>query len=149
MAVASTQIDWVLLDARGAPTRIPPEFEPVFGAPTGTVGLARVVLGEAPADARRSTIRVRPHELDPLAHVNNAVYADWLEEAVLGAGDPDATRRLPRLVRLEYAAAADAAAVLTADAWPVSAGWSVRVRDAAGQDLLRARLERRSTPRLD
>jgi acyl-CoA thioesterase FadM len=142
---AWTQIDWVLLDARGAPTRIPAEFEPVFGAPTGAFGLARVDVGEPPADAHRSTITVRPHELDPMAHVNNAVYADWLEEAVIGAGDTEAARHLPRLARLEYAAAADAGAVLAAEVWPASAGWSFRVRLGAGQDLLRARLESGTT----
>jgi acyl-CoA thioesterase FadM len=136
-----TQIDWVLLDARGAPTRIPAEFEPVFGAPTGPFGLARVDLGEPPASARRSEITVRPHELDPMAHVNNAVYADWLDEAVIGAGDPGAPRQIPRLARLEYAAAADAGAELVAHVWATSEGWSFRVRDGNGQDLLRARLE--------
>ena len=41
-------------------------------------------------------------------HVNNAVYADWLDEAVIAAGDRAATRAIPRLARLEYAAPAAA-----------------------------------------
>ncbi len=139
--LAWTQIDWVLLDRRGAPTRIPAEFEPVFGATAGTFGLARVALGEPSSSARRVLITVRPQELDPMAHVNNAVYADWLEEAVIEAGDSPATRAIPRRMRLEYAAPADAAARLTADAWPDAGGWSYLLRDAAGQDLLRGRLE--------
>ena len=134
-------IDWVLLDARGAPTRIPSEFEPVFGAPVATFRLAKVILGEPPADARQPVFAVRPQELDPMAHVNNAVYADWLEEAVIVAGDEGATRAIPRLARLEYAAPAPAGARLTADAWYTQGGWSYRLRDAAGQELLRARLE--------
>ena len=40
-------------------------------------------------------------------HVNNAVYADWLDEAVIGAGDVPAVRAVPRLVRLEYARSAE------------------------------------------
>ena len=46
---------------------------------------ARVDLGEVPA-ARRALGRARsgPQELDPMDHVNNAVYADWLDEAILG-----------------------------------------------------------------
>lgn len=139
--VARAQIDWVLLDARGAPTRIPLEFEPVFGAASVTVGLARIVLGDPPLGVCESDIVVRPHELDPMAHVNNAVYADWLEEAVIAAGGAPATRALPRVVRLEYAAPGDPGASLTAATWEVSDGWSFRVRDRAGQDLLRARLE--------
>jgi len=139
--VAWTQIDWVLLDARGAPTRIPAEFEPVFGATSGAFALARISLGEPPANARQVVISVRPHELDPMVHVNNAVYADWLEEAVAEAGDGDASRAIPRLMRLEYAAPADSAARLTADVWPDVAGWSYRLRDGLGGELLRARLE--------
>lgn len=139
--VAAVQIDWVLLDARGAPTRIPAEFEPVFGAATAALGLARVALGDPPAVASQTVIPVRPHELDPMAHVNNATYADWLEEAVMAAGGTAATRALPRLVRLEYAAPADADARLSADTWEADGGWSVRIRDGAGQELLRARLE--------
>lgn len=139
--IASAQIDWVLLDARGAPTRIPAEFEPVFGTATSTLGLARVALGDPTTEVRQTRIMVRPQELDPMAHVNNAVYADWLEEAVIAAGDLVATRAIPRLVRLEYAAAADAGAQLTAETWPTADGWSFRVRDGSGVELLRARLE--------
>lgn len=138
--VAWTQIDWVLLDARGAPTRIPAEFEPIFGATSGAFGLARVALGEPPATAHRTELSVRPHELDPMAHVNNAVYADWLEEAVARAGDTGAARAIPRLMRLEYAAPADASARLTADTWPDADGWSCRLRDDTGAELLRARI---------
>ena len=144
--LAWAQIDWVLLDGRGAPTRIPAEFEPIFGATTSAFGLARVGLGEPPADARQIAIAVRPQELDPMDHVNNAVYADWLDEAVIGAGDPGTTRAIPRLMRLEYAAAADPGAQLRADLWPEQDGWSYRLRDRAGDELLRARLERGGRP---
>ena len=49
--VSWVHIDWVLLDDRGAPTRIPQEFDAVFGAPQATFGLARVDLGEVPSAA--------------------------------------------------------------------------------------------------
>jgi acyl-CoA thioester hydrolase len=144
--LARADIDWVLLDARGAPTRIPAEFEPIFGAgasaSAGSVGLARVALGEPPAGARQVRIVVRPQQLDPMDHVNNAVYADWLEQAVIEAGDPEATRAVPRLMRLDYAAAADPGAHLLADVWLADAGWAYGLRDEAGHELLRARLER-------
>jgi acyl-CoA thioesterase FadM len=139
--VAWAQIDWVLLDARGAPTRIPAEFEPAFGAATATLGLARVALGESPPEAHRSAITVRPQELDPMAHVNNAIYADWLEEAVIAAGDRQTPRAVPRVARLEYAAPADPESRLIADTWPTLDGWSFRLRNGSGLDLLRARLE--------
>jgi acyl-ACP thioesterase len=138
---AWTQIDWILLDGNGAPTRIPTEFDAVFGAPVVQFGLARVPLGESPGDARHVSFTVRPQELDPMNHVNNAVYADWLDEAVIAAGDAPATRALPRLARLEYAAPADAGSRVFADVWPARHGWSFRVLDDADRDLLRARLE--------
>ena len=137
---AWTVIDWVLLDAGGAPTRIPAEFEAVFRPLSATFALGRVILGEPPADARRLEFTVRPQELDPMSHVNNAVYADWLEEAVIEAGDARSTRAIPRLARLEYAAPADAGMRVTARAWLTPAGWSCSLRDESGSELLRARL---------
>jgi acyl-ACP thioesterase len=139
--VGWTHIDWLLLDARGSPTRIPAQFDAAFGTPLTTIGLARVALGEAPSDAKTLLLRVRPQEVDPMAHANNAVYVDWLDEAVISAGDEAAVRRLPRLARLEYARAAEPGADLTATAWPSDGGWAYRLADAAGADLLRARLE--------
>lgn len=140
--VAWCNIDWVLLDARGRPTRIPPEFDAAFAAPPATFDLARVALGPPPADARRATFTVRPQELDPMDHANNAVYADWLEEAIVRSGAEPAVRAIPRVARLEYARSAERDDRVTTEAWPDAdgSGWSVRISDDAG-DLLRARLE--------
>lgn len=144
--VAWTHVDWVLLDARGAPTRIPPEFDPAFQVPDATFPLARVELPAAPAGADTASFLVRPQELDPMDHANNAVYADWLEERVIaaaGAAGVAATRALPRLVRLEYARAAERGATVVGTAWPDAdgRGWSCRLTTRGGADLLRARLE--------
>jgi acyl-ACP thioesterase len=139
--MAWTQIDWVLLDRNGSPTRIPSEFDAVFAAPIVAFGLARVAVQEPPLRARTLSLVVRPQELDPLDHVNNAVYADWLDEAVIGSGDLLATRAVPRLARLEYAAPAAAASQVQGSVWREDDGWSFLVRDVPGHDLLRARLE--------
>lgn len=140
--VAWIHIDWVLLDARGAPTRIPPAFEEIFHGPKATFGLARVPLGDPPVTAARRRFSVRPQELDPQDHANNAVYADWLDEAVIAAGDIEATRAIPRVARLEYALPAEAGATIESVVWPADDGWSFRLLGADGDDLLRARLER-------
>ena len=141
--VARTHVDWVLLDARGAPTRIPLEFALAFGTPRATFPLGRVELGSPPAEARTIVFAVRPQELDPMDHVNNAVYVDWLEEAILYDGGTTAVRRTPRLARLEYARSAEPAAALSATVWPDEGdGWSYRLADETGNELLRARLER-------
>jgi len=73
-------------------------------------------------------------------HVNNAVYADWLDEAVMGAGQMASVRAIPRLARLEYAAPAAAGSEVDAEAWPDGGGWSFRLHDGE-RELLRARLE--------
>lgn len=144
--VAWTHVDWVLLDSRWAPTRIPREFDGVFGFGQTDLALARVDLDDAPDDAEIARFSVRPQELDPMDHANNAVYADWLDERVLAAGGEGgvaAVRAVPRLVRLEYAKAADRGMAMTATTWPDpgGTGWSCRLADEAGADLLRARLE--------
>jgi acyl-ACP thioesterase len=140
--VAEVRIDWVLLDARGAPARIPAEFEPAFGAAPTTVALLRVDLGDVPAGAARSRRIVRPQELDPMDHVNNAVYADWLDEAILAAGleGDAAVGEIPRLARLEYARAAAPGAAVDSEVWQAGHGWSCRLSDLDG-DLLRGRLQ--------
>jgi len=138
--VAWTHVDWVLLDARGAPTRVPKEFDGPFWAPDATFPLGRVALGEPRGEPDQATLTVRPQELDPMDHVNNAVYADWLDERVIAAGDVAAVRGIPRVVRLEYARAAEAGATVVAAVWRDETGWSCRITDEGGTDLLRARL---------
>jgi acyl-CoA thioesterase FadM len=138
--------DWVMIDGRGALTRIPPIFGDMFGGESMTGQVGRLALPPTPAGVRRRTFRVRPHELDPLDHVNNAVYLDWLEEAVLASAGDDVGRSamsaLPRHYRLEYPMAADGSMEIEAAAWADDGGWSHRVADAStGQDLFRARME--------
>lgn len=140
--VAWTHVDWVLLDARGGPTRIPVDFQPAFGAPDAPFPLARVPLADPPPAAITARFAVRPQELDPMDHVNNAVYADWLDEQVISAGGVDDVRAIPRLARLEYARAAEAGSSVEAVTWrDGDGGWSCRIADTAGTELLRARLE--------
>ena len=74
-------------------------------------------------------------------HVNNAVYADWVDEAVIRAGAERDVRAIPRTMRLEYARAVEAGASVLADVWRDGSGWSSRIRDTGGVEYLRARLE--------
>ena len=94
----------------------------------------------APGDAERLSIRVRPQDLDPMGHVNNAVYLDWIEEAIASAGDPNATTALPRRIAIEYAASAEPGDALEATAWCKDGAWWVRLtRVGDGAVLARAR----------
>ena len=131
--------DWVLVDRRGALARIPPEIGNAFPNPIADFQIGRVELSEIPPQAavvRR--FRVRPHELDPNGHVNNAAYVDWLEESI---PDEFVLRHVPRRYRLEYAGAAGPGDELVATAWPDGPSWSQRLRLATGGELVRARLE--------
>ena len=137
--------DWVLIDARGALTRIPSIFPEVFGGAELMGSVGRIPLPPTPPDADHCRFAVRPHELDPLDHANNAVYLDWLEESIVAAADPAearaATSGLPRRYRMEYALAVEAGAELDGAAWREGLGWSYRLTGADGRaDHFRARV---------
>ena len=111
--------DWVMTDARGLPVRVPADFPGRFVVPPGSFEPGRVPLPPTPPDAVVTHAMVRHRDLDPMAHVNNATYLDYLEEAVLAAGEAGArvVAAIPRDVRLEYLAPAAPAAPLAGAAW--------------------------------
>jgi acyl-CoA thioesterase FadM len=138
--VATVLTDWVMTTTAGVPTRVPDAFPIAFGVPLDSFEPTRVNPGEPPADALRRSFDVRLHELDPMGHVNNAVYLDWLDEAI-DLADPAAIRTVPRRYRLEYRAAASPGATLDGRAWRSGDGWSYRLDDAAGRLCLGGRLD--------
>ena len=76
-------VDWALTTTTGVPTRIPPIFATVFGTTARSFAPIRVRTTPPPGSGvDRRSLAVRPHELDPMGHVNNAVYLDWAEEAI-------------------------------------------------------------------
>jgi acyl-ACP thioesterase len=141
----------VILDtARGMPGRFPPEFLARFDVPPKEFEPGRVTLPEAPAGAAPApphALLVRPQDIDPMGHVNNAAYLDYLEECLLAEGGEAAalTTTTPRRFRIEYAQAASPGATLAGTTWlaapaadaaaPVRA-W--RLADAEGRELARA-----------
>jgi acyl-CoA thioester hydrolase len=138
-AVAST--DWVIVDERGRILRIPGDFGEAFPNVELDGDIIRVAPPPVPTTAAGLTLRVRPQDLDPMGHVNNAVYLDWIEEAVVAAGDPAAATAIPRRVAIEYAASAEPGDLLEAAAWQADGGWWVRLtRPADGANVVRARL---------
>ncbi len=143
--VAWTHVDWVLLDGRGAPVRIPADFEVAFGHAAADFGLTRVTLDDPPDTSASASWVVRPQELDPMDHVNNAVYADWLDERIIdadGESGLEASRAIPRSVRLDYVRSADRRMVVNARTWRGPDGvWACRLTDGTGADLLRATLQ--------
>lgn len=142
--------DFVMIDvARGLPGRVPPELPVVFATPPEPFEPGRVALPAAPPDAVQLRAVVRPRDLDPNGHVNNATYVDYLEEAVLVAGDDGATAlaEVPRRVRVEYLVSAEPGDALLSTAWHLppehdadGGGWAWHMADGAGRDLARGRI---------
>jgi medium-chain acyl-[acyl-carrier-protein] hydrolase len=136
---ARVTTDWVILDERGRLVRIPEDFGRSFSNPEIDGEIFRVEQTEPPADAFGLDLRVRPHDLDPMGHVNNAVYLDWIEELLAAAGLQPAVEALPRRMRLEYRASAEPGDAVTGLAWSEGRRWAVRlVRADGGAELARA-----------
>jgi acyl-CoA thioesterase FadM len=135
---ARVTTDWVLLDARGRVVRIPDDFGVAFANPEVQSELLRVApTGGPPASSLE--VAVRPRDLDPLDHVNNAVYVDWLEEALDEVGWlPAVAASFPRTLRLEYLASAARGDVVAIELSGGASSWTARVRSGAGVEFLRA-----------
>lgn len=136
---ATALTDWVIVDDRGRILRIPPDFGEAFPNPELDGETTRVALPGVPTNAAQIELRVRPRDLDPMAHVNNAVYLDWIEEAVAAAGGGVAIATVPRRITIEYAASAAAGDTVHASAWQAEDTWWVRLARADdGAALVRA-----------
>ena len=139
--IARLHVDWVLLDGRGRASRIPDIFGTAFPGASDAIELLRVPLPDTPGGSSRLELIVRPQELDPLGHVNNAVYLDWFDEAKPQARD-DSPRLARQRVRLEYLAAATLAERVVVESWrdPATGDSIGRIRRAADAvELVRLR----------
>ena len=84
--IARASTDWVYVDlARGAPTRPPEEMQRRLLADVGAQSRPPRAAAEPPAHAARATRRVEFGDVDSVAHVNNAHYALYVEQAVYDA----------------------------------------------------------------
>jgi len=127
--------DWVMLDDRGRLVRIPQDFGLSFTNPELPGEILRVELPSGLPVASEIRFGVRPHDLDPMGHVNNAAYLDWVEEALEATGEGVAT--LPRRARLEYLASAAPGDEIVVTTWRDGSAWAARIARASGGELLR------------
>jgi acyl-ACP thioesterase len=134
---ARVTTDWVLLDGRNRIVRIPADFGVAFQNPELDSEIIRVA---APKEepAHTLALAVGPRDLDPLAHVNNAVYVDWLDEALETAGWSGTARPEGSTLRLEYLASAERGNQVAVELYGTAADWVARIRRADGQELVRA-----------
>jgi acyl-CoA thioesterase FadM len=148
--VAIVHTDWVLLSHDGRPTRMPQEIAAWF-ATERTFERNRVLLPRTPADATHLATRVRPLDVDPMGHMNNAAYLDVVDEAVAHLpADPsaDAPDHCPVgcLYRVGYVLPALPEAELDVAAWrPDVTSIACRICDGDGAELTRALISRPPT----
>jgi acyl-CoA thioesterase FadM len=106
VVVARGRAYWVQINpASMMPARVPPEIVTRFD-PNGVSALTRATPRVYPplhlaVDEFRATRRVQRYEADGMQHVNNAMYIDWLEEALTDAIARPATASSIRFARSE------------------------------------------------
>jgi acyl-CoA thioesterase FadM len=112
--VAQASTDWVFLrQSTGHPAPIPDElkeaFFPVGLPPSGAVIERFPAAPSPPPTASRQLRRVEWRDLDPVGHVNNAIYLSFILSgmALIGAGEPSHGRDpgsglVARSHRIEY-----------------------------------------------
>jgi acyl-CoA thioester hydrolase len=84
--VARASTDWVYVDfARGGPARPPDEMRQRLMPDVGAQPRPPRAAAAPPAHAARMTRRVELADIDSVAHVNNAHYAVYAEQAVYDA----------------------------------------------------------------
>jgi acyl-CoA thioesterase FadM len=144
LTVATVVTDWVLVGADGRPRRIPAEVIDRLPGDGSDIEAIRVDSGPAPADALVVDDVVRPDEIDPMGHVNNAAYLDRLAAAAVRIGPPLAamTREHPS-IRIEYAAAAGPGQTVREVAWPIENGRGLAYRMVTADEVSIVRAELR------
>ncbi len=142
--LARLEIDWVMTNERGVPTRVPDDFHKFVVDGAASFDMLKVALPAAPADAVERRFHVHRRDLDPLDHVNNSVYLDYFEEAVAAAGQGELLRATPRRYLLDFASSAERDEPLVGRTWPHEGGWAYRLTGEDGTDIFRARLGRLS-----
>jgi acyl-CoA thioesterase FadM len=138
--MAGLEIDWVMTNARGVPTRVPDDMKHFVLDPLATFEMLKVTLAPTPPDAAERTIRVPRRDLDPLDHVNNSVYIDYFEEALEAAGQGALLTAMPRRYEIDFVAAAERDDLLVGRTWPIEAGGAYRLSRDDGTEIFRARV---------
>jgi acyl-ACP thioesterase len=135
--LAHLEIDWVMTNERGMPTRVPDEMLSLVTEDAPSFEMLKVILPETPAGALERRWRVARRDLDPLDHVNNSVYVDYLEEVLAAAGADELLVATPRRYEVEFVASAERDDALVGRAWPHEDGWAYRLSRDDGTEIFR------------
>jgi acyl-ACP thioesterase len=116
-AMATVDTDWVLLTNAGKPAKVPPEIARYFSAGEQFIR-DRVVLPEPSGPVTTLSTRVRPLDVDPLRHMNNAAYVDMVDDGLLRL-PPEQRLEAPDCYRVGYVRPALPGTPIDIDCWPV------------------------------
>ena len=144
--IAEALTDWVLLNDAGRPVRPPDEILKAFVGQPNAFSPIRVPEAERPqrpASAVVRTFGVRRSEADPMAHVNNAGYIDYLDEQYLAVIDAPIPTELPapRRYRAEFVGEARPGSRLAGQSWQGTTEWCYRLEGDGDTELFRATVE--------
>ena len=138
--LARLEIDWVMTNERGVPTRVPDEMFSLVTADAPTFEMLKVALPATPRGAFERRVPVARRDLDPLDHVNNSVYVDYLEEALAAAGAGELLVATPRRYQVDFVASAAPDDVLVGRAWQHEGGWAYRLSRDDDAEIFRAKV---------
>jgi len=140
---ATVDTDWVLLTTAGKPARVPDDIAQCFSTDQPFIR-DRIVLPEPASEVTRLTTRVRPLDVDPMRHMNNAAYLDMVTDAL--ARMPAAQR--PKALdcyRIGYVQPALPGTPIEVSCWPVGDDQvACRISDGDGAELTKALASRTS-----
>jgi acyl-CoA thioesterase FadM len=138
--VASCVTDWIFTQDGVTPTRIVDALAAAFPGMLHPVAPSPLDEPRTPAGASLTPLHIRAADLDGVGHVNNPVYLDLFDDAVIRAGGLSSVAAVPRTYDLQYQAAATAGAAIQDVAWRDGAAWSYRLERAHGGLVLHGRL---------
>jgi acyl-ACP thioesterase len=140
--IATVATDWVLLTMEGRPAKVPPEISRYFSSETSFTR-DRIDLSEPTGPVTTLSTRVRPLDVDPMRHMNNAAYLDMVDDGL--ARMPEALRlERPDCYRVGYVAPALPGTPIVVDCWVAGeAQVACRISDDAGNELAKVLASRR------
>jgi acyl-ACP thioesterase len=139
--MATVDTDWVLLADDGRPARAPQEIADYF-SPGTRFTRDRVDLPQPAVEPTRLATRVRPLDLDPMRHMNNAAYVDMVDD---GIGRLPPGQRVEGLdcYRVGYVRPALPGTPIHIVSWPVSETQvACRISAGDGTELTKALVSR-------
>jgi len=133
MAIVDT--DWVMLTTEGRPARVPVEFARHFSSDHAFTR-SRVLLPAPTVAPTMLSTRVRPLDVDPMRHMNNAAYLDMVEPGSDRLDRPDC-------YRIGYLRPALPGTPIEVRCWPVGDDQvACRISDGDGAELTKVLVSR-------